>query len=55
MYTLLIEREPVSVNNNSNHAEYEKELLGLMKLRYPLLPGQKTHYAWTDKRYVQMI
>ena len=55
MYKLLIEREPVSVNNNSNHAEYENELLGLMKQRYPLLPGQKTHYARTDKLYVQMI
>ena len=55
MYTLLIEREPISVNNNSTHAEYENELLELMKQRYPLLPGQKTHYARTDKLYVQMI
>lgn len=52
---MLIEREPVSVNNNSNHALYEKELRDLMERRYPLAEGKKTHYDNTDRLYVQMI
>lgn len=55
MFTLLIEREPVSVNSKANHSEYEQELLSLMKQRYPLQQGQKTHYAYSDKLYVQLI
>lgn len=55
MYTLLIEREPVSVNNTANHVEYERELLNLMKRKYPLPQGQKTHYKYNDRLYVQLI
>lgn len=54
-YTLLIEREPVSVNSKTDHSEYEKELLNLMKEKYPLNPGSKTHYSRTDKLYVQLL
>ena len=55
MYTLLIEREPVSVNGSADHIQYEKELLNLMKQRYPLAAGQKTHYSYSDRLYVQLI
>lgn len=55
MYTLLIEREPVSVNSKSNHKDYEKELLEHMMVRYPLESGKKTHFSRNDRLYVQMI
>lgn len=54
-YTLLIEREPVSVNSKADHAEYEKELLNMMKAKYPLEAGSKTHYSRTDRLYVQLF
>lgn len=54
-YTLLIEREPVSGNSKADHAEYEKELLDLMKAKYPLMEGEKTHYKRTDRLYVQLL
>lgn len=55
MHTLLIEREPVSVNGKANHSQYENELLALMKQKYPLSNGEKTHYSRTDRLYVQML
>lgn len=55
MYTLLIEREPVSVNNNTQRDLYEKELLNLMRAKYPLLSGHKTFYDRTERLYVQLI
>ncbi len=55
MHTLLIEREPVSVNNNTNHTDYENDLRELMEQRYPLAEGKKTHYAKTDRLYVQLL
>ena len=28
IYSIVFTRPPISVNNNSNHIDYEKELLG---------------------------
>lgn len=54
-YSLIIEREPISVNNNNGHDDYEKELLALLKDKYPLKDGKKTHYNSQDKIYVQIF
>ena len=55
MHTLLIEREPVSVNNSTQRDSYEKELLSLMRTKYPLSPGHKTVYDRSERLYVQLI
>lgn len=55
MHTLLIEREPVSVNIKAKHLDYEAELLASMMMRYPLLSGRETFYGENDRLYVQLL
>lgn len=54
MYTLLIDREPVSVNGAKHHLKYETELKQMMQEKYPLTEGHKYHYEKGECLYLQM-
>lgn len=55
IYSIVFTRPPISVNNNSNHIDYEKELLNLMKLKYPKRDGEKVSFKRDERLYVQVF
>lgn len=54
-FTLLIEEEPVSVNNSNRREEFERSLKRMMQAKYPLKNGTKCHYTRRDRLYVQLF
>lgn len=54
-FTLLIEEEPVSVNNSNRREEFESSLKRMMQAKYPLKKGAKCHYTLRDRLYVQLF
>ena len=54
-FTLLIEEEPVSVNNSNHREEFERTLKRMMQAKYPLKESAKCHYTRRDRLYVQLF
>lgn len=55
VYSIIFSRPPISVNNSSNHKEYEKELLDIMKAKYPQEPGEKVLFKRDERLYAQVF
>lgn len=54
-YSIVFTQPPVSVNNNSNHKQYEKDLLDIMKKKYPKKEGEKVSFKRNERLYVQVF
>lgn len=55
-YSIIFEEEPYSVNRKGGKEKelYQKKLKDIMQQKYPLPPGKKTHYIYSDKLYILM-